>query len=140
MKFFNRYIVTKRFKGKAICGDLNLPFGTECFAKNEAICCDKGVICSVNSQNAYDYFTWNGDGCGEKRRKIIDSIFHTLDRSKQSKESYDTKWEKVWNDRTCLKYKREDYDDYWLWNHDFYHAEIDTLRYIAKLVGAKEVM
>ena len=140
MKFFNRYIVTKRFKGKAICGDLNLPFGTKCFTSGEAICCDKGVICGVKSQNAYDYFTWNGDGYGENRRKLIDSIFYALDRSKQSKESYDAKWDKVWNDKTCLKYKRDDYDDYWLWNHDFYHAEIEVLQYIAKLVGAKEVM
>ena len=140
MEFFNRYIVTKRFKGKAICGDLNLPFGTECFTKGETICCDKGVICSVKSQNAYDYFTLNNDGYGELRRRLIDSIFHALDRSKQSKESYDQKWEKVWDDKTCMKYKRADYDDYWLWNHAFYHAGIGELRYIAKLVGAKEVM
>ena len=31
-----------------------------------------------------------------------------------------------------------DYEDFWLWNHDFYQADIDVLRHIAKLVGAKE--
>lgn len=26
-------------------------------------------------------------------------------------------------------------EDYWLWNHEFYNAPIEDLRYIAKLVG-----
>ena len=35
MKYFNQYIVTKRIKKKkTLCGDLNLPFGTSCFAKD----------------------------------------------------------------------------------------------------------
>ena len=73
------------------------------------------------------------------RRQLIDGIFNALNRSKQSIESYNERWDKVWNDVTCLKYKREEYDDHWLWNYDFYNAEIDMLRYIAKLVDAKEV-
>ena len=134
MGYFNQYVVTKRFKGRAICGDLNLPFGTECFAKNEILYCDKGAICSVKSQNSYVYFTWNGDGCGEKRRKLIDSVVRNLDRGKQSKESYDEKWEMVWKDDTCLKYKRTDCNDRWLWSYAFYHAEISDLLYIERLI------
>ena len=34
--------------------------------------------------------------------------------------------------------KRKEHEDFWLWNHDFYNAGIDDLKYIAKLVGAKE--
>ena len=45
----------------------------------------------------------------------------------------------VWEDPTCQPYKRIEYADFWLWNHDFFNADIDTLRHIAKLVGAKEV-
>lgn len=139
MNVFKNYIVTKRFKAKAICGDLNLPWGTKCYTANGAICCDKGVICAVISQNAFDYFTQNDDGCGELRRKLIDSIFSALNRSNQSTTSYNARWDKVWNDLTCLKYKRNEYDDHWLWNYDFYNAGINDLRYIAKLVNAKEV-
>lgn len=140
MKNYNRYIVTKRFKGKAICGDLNLPFGTKCFSENGMIYCKNGAICYVASQNAFDFFTQNDDDCAELRRKLIDSIFDSLNISKQSIESYNTKWDKVWNDSTCLKYKREEYDDHWLWNYNFYNAEIDVLQHIAKLVDAKEVV
>ena len=35
--------------------------------------------------------------------------------------------------------KCSDRDDFWLWNHDFYNAEIEDLKHIAKLIGAKEV-
>lgn len=139
MKYFNQYVVTKRFKKKALCGDLNLPFGTKCFAKDGAIYCEKGIICGVTSQDAYDFFSQNDDGCAELRRQLIGSIFNALNRSKQSIESYNERWDKVWNDATCLKYKREEYDDHWLWNYDFYNAEIDMLRHIAKLIDAKEV-
>lgn len=138
MKYFSQYIVTKRIKKKVICGNINLPVGTVCFGKDGAICCDKGVICSMASQDAFDYFTQNDDGFAVLRRKLIDSIFDALNRSKQGIESYNEKWDKVWNDSTCLKYKREEYDDHWLWSFDFYNAKIDILQYIAKLVDTKE--
>lgn len=140
MKIYNQYIVTKRFKGLAFCGHLNLSFGTKCFTSNQAICCDKGIICGVTSQNAFDYFTQNDDGCGVQRRKLIQSIFDALSRSKQDLDSYNQKWDMVWNDTVCLQYKEKDYDDHWLWNYDFYNAEIVVLQYIAKLVNAKEVV
>lgn len=139
MKYFNQYVVTKRIKKKTLCGDLNLPFGTSCFAKDGVIYCDKGMICGVTSQDAYDFFTQNDDGCAILRRKLIDSIFDVINRSNQNVAGYDEKWDKIWNDSTCLKYRREECGDDWLWNYDFYNADIADLRYIAKLVDAKEV-
>lgn len=38
----------------------------------------------------------------------------------------------------CQKYKKAGHEDYWLWNHDFYNADIEDLKYIANLIGAKE--
>lgn len=139
MKYYNKYLVTKRFKAKAVCGDVNLPYGTVCTAMNGMILCNKEVLCAVTSQNAFDYFSQDDDGCAELRRKLINTIFSALNRSNQSLESYNAKWDKIWNDSTCLNYKREEYDDHWLWNYDFYNAEIHVLQYIAKLVNAKEV-
>lgn len=34
----------------------------------------------------------------------------------------------------CLKYKRKDHEDFWLWNHDFYNASIEDLEYIKSLI------
>lgn len=139
MKYYNEYLVTKRFKAKAICGDVNLPYGTICTAINGMISCDKGALCGIDSQNAFDYFSQNDDGFAMLRRKLIGAIFDALSRQKQDLDSYNARWDKVWNDRICQKYKREDHDDHWLWNYDFYNAEIVDLQYIAKLVNAKEV-
>lgn len=134
MEYYKQYIVTKRFKNKAICGDLNLPYGTKCYVEDGMICCDKGIICNVKSQNAYDFFTQNDDGCGKIRRKLINNILKALDKSDYNKKSYDEKWLRVWNDTVCQKYKRNDYENYWLWSYDFYNAEISDLIYIEKLV------
>lgn len=135
MKFYNSYIVTRRFKGRAICGDINLPYGTECSVEDGMIICPLGVICAVRSQNALDFFTQNDDGNAIKRREIINTIFNSLERNKQSEESYNRKWDKVWNDALCQKYKRPEHEFHWLWNYDFYNASIEDLQYIAKLVG-----
>lgn len=139
MQYYNKYLVTKRFKTKAICGDVNLPYGTVCTAKDGMILCDKGILCAITSQNAFDYFSQNDDDFAMIRRKLIDNIFDALNRQKQDLNSYNEKWDKIWNDSICQKYKRDDHNDYWLWNYDFYNAEIIDLQYIAKLVNAKEV-
>ena len=58
----------------------------------------------------------------------------------EQREEYDTenkyqqRWDKVWADKLCQKYKRRDHADHWLWNNDFYSAPIDDLRYIAALI------
>ena len=118
MQYYNNYVVIQRLKRQEnpICGAVNLPFGTECKAvyhgNEKAIVCDKGILCYVSSQTAFDFFAQNDDGHGIERGKI-------------------------WNDYICLKYKRSEYEDYWLWNYDFYNANLHDLQYIAKLVGAK---
>ena len=103
-----KYIVHKRFKSKAICGYVNLPALTECECVDGRIVCNGKIICNERSENA------------------------------KRDANYQNRWDKVWSDEVCQKYKREDYEDFWLWNHDFYQADIDVLRHIAKLVGAKE--
>lgn len=127
MRRYKKYIVKKRFKNVGICGDLNLPFGTKCFAENGYILCDKGIICSTTSQNAYNYFSQNDDSNGIKRGQLIENILKSLERNPII-------WQKVWSDDICLKYKRSDINDHWLWNYDFYNAALTDLRYIAKLV------
>lgn len=131
-----KYIVCKRFKCKAICGDVNLPALTECE-------CDDGVIikhgekpiCSVMSENAHQFFAANHDGMGMVRGRLTQAIQKTL---ANHDEKYQERWDRVWDDELCQGYRRRDYDDYWLWGHEFFNADIDALRHIAELVGAKE--
>lgn len=130
-----KYIVHKRFNGKAICGDVNIPAMTKCSEQNGVIYCNGKPICYTTSENAHQYFANNDDGNGMKRGKLTQAIQKAL--SKRDAK-YQSRWDKIWGDLRCQKYKRKEYNDYWLWNHDFFNAEIDDLVHIANLIGIKE--
>lgn len=132
-----KYVVHKRYKGKAICGEVNLPATTECESDGSFIIYDSKAICYETSRCAHQFFAANYDGMGMVRGKLTQAIQNKL---AERDTHYQERWNKVWKDGICQKYKRADYDDYWLWSHDFFNADIHSLRHIAKLVGAKEVV
>mgnify|MGYP000034838345 FL=1 len=130
-----QYIVHRRLKDAAICGGVNIPATTIC----EEIC---GVIyhnglpvCYTTSENAHQFFARNDDESGLRRGKLTQAIQKTLSKRDGN---YQSRWDKIWADPKCRQYKRTEYEDYWLWNHEFFNADIDVLLYIANLVGAKE--
>ena len=126
-----KYLITKRFKTKAICGEVNLAYGTECFSQGNVIYRqDKQPLCLITSENAHMYFTVNDDGLAKERRQIIEDIAKLLSDEKRMEK----RWDVVWNDLTCRKYKRKELADFWLWNHDFYGASLDDLQYIKKIL------
>ena len=74
-----KFIVTKRFKTTAICGEVNLPFGTECHSQGNVIYSQNlQPLCVITSENAHVYFTANDDGLGLIRRELIDEISKLL--------------------------------------------------------------
>ena len=121
------YIVTKRFNGKAMCGNVNLAYGTACEEKGNTIYCDGKPLCFVSSENAHQYFSRNDDGQGERRGELVHDI---LARLKGNQEA----WGRIWEDLSIRKYKRVEFADYWLFNHDFYNAPVEDLEYILKVV------
>ena len=126
-----KYLITKRFKTKAICGEVNLAYGTECFSQGNVIYRqDKQPLCLITSENAHMYFTVNDDGLAKERRQLIEDIAKLLSDEK----CMEKRWDVVWNDLTCRKYKRKEFADFWLWNHDFYGASLDDLQYIKKIL------
>lgn len=129
------YIVHKRFKGKAICGEVNIPAQTEVETADNIILYHGNAVCLTTSENAHQFFARNDDGHGMLRGNLTQAIQKTL--SKRDK-NYQSRWDKVWEDKVCHAYKRPEYADFWLWNHEFFNADVDTLKYIARLVDAKE--
>jgi hypothetical protein len=125
------YIVTKRAKFNSISGPVNLPFGTAIQEEDGVLYFEGNPLCVSSSQNAYDHFARNDDGFGLERGKLTAHIIKTL--SKRDKK-HQERWDKVWDDILCQKYKRPEHADYWLWSHLFYNAPIEDLRYIANLV------
>ena len=124
-----KYIIHTRFKGKAICGEVNLPALTECDAVFKMISKDHQPLCLTTSENAHNYFARNDDGRGLERGQLIKDIKNLL-ASKDNQE----RWNKIWEDEFCQKFKRSDNSD-WIWNQDFYEAEIEDLQYIYNLIS-----
>ncbi len=131
-----KYIVHKRFKAKAICGEVNLPAMTECESRDGFIMHNGLFLCAETSANAHGYFAANEDSQGMLRGKLTRAIQKSLQKRDGG---YQERWDRVWSDPVCQPYKRVEHADFWLWNHDFYKADIDVLRHIAALVGAKGV-
>lgn len=128
------YITIKRARLVGISGPVNLPYGTAVQCEDGFLYHDGAWICGDHSQNAYDYFARNDDGNGIERGELTKAIRKALEKRDAD---YQTRWDKVWADSLCQKYKRPEHADFWLWNFEYYNAPIPDLRYIAKLVGAK---
>ena len=126
------YITTKRFKGKSMTSELNIPYGTKIQSIMVYLIYNNQPICSDHSQNAYDYFARNDDDKGLERGKLIQEIKKVLSKKDNNHQN---RWDKIWKDENCKKYKKIEYSDYWLWNHNFYNAEIEDLQYIANLLS-----
>lgn len=126
------YICFNRFKQKALCGEVNIPYGTKLDETNNVISYCGKPICYIKSQNAYDYFARNDDGKGLERGKLTAEIIKLLNNRKDGK--YQNRWDRIWGDLSLLKYKRPEHDDYWLWNYDFFNASIDELNRIKSMI------
>lgn len=131
------YIVHRRFRGKTLSGEVNLPALTCLDSYEQYIIQGNKVLCLTTSEIAHQYFACDDDGCGLQRGRLTQAI---QTRLAKRDDEYQDRWDKVWDDQLCLKYKRPEFEDHWLWNHKFYEAPILDLQYIAGLIGAKEVV
>lgn len=130
------YIVHRRFKDKAICGNVNLPVNTICETVGDMIVYQGKPLCLKTSYSGVNHFARNDDNQGLLRGKITQSIIKKLS---QRDNCYQERWNKIWQDKLCQKFKRVEHADHWLWNSDFYAATIEELHYIMKLIGMKEI-
>lgn len=126
------YICFNRFKQNALCGEVNIPYGTKLDETNSIISYSGNPICYTTSQNAYDYFARDDDGKGLERGKLTAEIIKLLNNRKDGK--YQNRWDRIWGDLSLLKYKRPEHPDHWLWNFDFFNASIDELNRIKSMI------
>ena len=126
------YICFNRFKKNALCGEVNIPYGTKLDEANSIISYCENPICYTKSQNAYDYFARNDDGKGLDRGKLTAEIIKLLNNRKDGK--YQNRWDRIWGDLSLLKYKRPEHPDHWVWNFDFFNASIEELNRIKSMI------
>ena len=130
-----QYIAHRRFKEKAICGYVNVPAKTVCNVEGGFIMYNGDRLCATRSENAHIYFAVNDDGMGMMRGALTREIINKL---KNKDGLYKKRWDAIWGDQLCQKYRRHDHDNHWLWNHLFYNADINDLQYILGLVSIKQ--
>ena len=129
----SRYVARKRARFKSGGKKVNIPWGTVLEEQGGFLIYQGKRLCTVTSQNAYDYFSIDDDGRGLERGGLVDAI---KTRLAKRDGSYQARWDKVWSALVCQRYRRADHDDFWLWNHDFYNAPMEDLQSIAKLIEA----
>lgn len=137
----NQYVAHRRFKENAICGKVDIKAGEKLTEIGGMLFLGKDPVCCASSENAHQYFAKNNDGCGLLRGQLTQAIQIALARpdraTPEETRLYIQRWDKVWADKLCAIYKRTEYNDFWLWNHEFFGAPIFHLQYIADLVEAK---
>lgn len=131
------YIVHRRFRDKAIFGPVNLPYGTPCESNGNIIFYQGRPLCVVTSQKSKEHFAINDDGHGLERGEITHRIAFEQFGLNQQLPEYKERWIYVWGDQSLRQYKRPETDDYWLWNDAFFHAPIEELRRISKLLDLR---
>lgn len=124
------YVCRKRAKFKAICGQVNIRYGAILNCQGGFLILNDLPVCSVTSQNAFDFFSQNDDGRGRERGELVSAILIKLAKPDNQKE----RWGRIWADALCQQYKRPEHEDFWIWNYEFYNAPVEDLRYILKLV------
>ena len=120
-----KYITHRRFKSEAISGKVNIPAMSVCEKTGDVIFYNGKPVCFATSENAHQFFARNNDGNGMTRGKLTQAIQNTL---KVRDAHHQERWNKVWNDPICQKFKRPEDEDYWLWNHEFFQADINELQ------------
>jgi len=129
----NNYIARKRARFKAICGQVNIPYGTAVVNHGGFLIWNDLPLCAVTSQNTYDFFCHNDDGRGKERAGLLNTILSKLEKRDAG---YQARWNKIWEDPLCQQYKRPEHEDHWIWNYAFYNAPVEDLGHIAALIGA----
>lgn len=126
------YIVHQRFKQKGASGkDYNFPYGTKLQTIGHYIAYNNEAVCTVTSYNADRYFARNDDGKGLERGKLT----HAIAFSKRMPNKEDTfRFTPEERDMLVSEYNHFliDNGEWILFNHDFFHAEVDELKELAQ--------
>lgn len=134
-----QYMVRRRLKGQNRKGQpINIPYGTLLECREGLIYWKDEVICNDDCQMQKDYLIQANDTNPKGRADLIEKIFKLLASKEYSNEAEDKKrqarWDALWKDKTANEFRRQDYEDYWLWNNRFYDAAYQDLNYIYELI------
>lgn len=133
-----KYITIKRFKRNNPFGNFNIPYGTPIEEVNGWLLAPNGArICRDTAALMREYFARDDDGNGLERGKVAHAIIDRMHiEPNETKDHWQERWNVIWEDKMCQKYKKDESETTFLWSIDFYNAPLFDLYYIARLVGA----
>ena len=129
-----RYIVKKRMREAGISGRADVYKRQRLEAVDGVIIHKGAAVCAVTSRNAHLHLARDDDGQGRERGALTLAITSTLEKRDKDHQA---RWDRVWEDETAQKYRRQDHEDHFLWGHAFFEAPVEDLRHIADLIGAR---
>lgn len=129
------YITHHRFRANAICGEVNLRYGTRLIREGGMLCLTDGrAICFASSQNAKEHFARDDDGQGLERGRLTHAIAFAPRKSEQGYRFSEAEREMLAQD--YRHWLRQD-TDMILFNDDFFAAPVNELRELAKRLKIK---
>ena len=136
MEEHSRYIARRRARFDGNSGQVNIPYGAVLEVRGGLLCWKGEQLCAPTSQNAYDYFSQDDDGQGRERGALVTAILTRL-RPKSKRDDCQARWDKVWENSLCQRYRRPEHEDHWIWSYEFFNAPVCDLQQIAALIGAR---
>ena len=85
------YITYKRFKGKSISGEVNIPFGTILQEHEKILYLNGRPICCVTSENGWNHFRPLTDE-GKYRQDMLDKLYRWYTKNGCGDDFADEKW------------------------------------------------
>ena len=131
-----RYIARQRARFKGLSGPVNIPWGAALENEGGFLMWRGEQLCAATSQNAFDFFSHDDDGQGRERGALVTAILARL-QPQAPGDACQARWDKVWGDALCQRYRRPEHEDHWIWSYDFYNAPTVDLWHIARLIGAR---
>ena len=130
MEGYSRYIARCRARFDGISGQVNIPYGAVLevrdgllYWKGEQLCATTKGVRSRGTTAA-------------ERGALVAAILARL-RPRNERDNCQSRWDKVWGDSLCQRYRRPEHEDRWLWSYDFFNAPVCDLQHIAALIGAR---
>lgn len=126
MKTYKAYKSFPKFKGKVY------PIGSEFINKDGMLVNDDGNMCLVGSEKSRQCLVGNDDGLWKERGKLINEIRDLIDLSANKADVMIRRYDWIFADKIAYKYGQNHNQDTdaWIWNDDFYTANIKDLEYI----------
>ena len=85
------YITYKRFKGKSISGEVNIPYGTILQEHEKFLYLNGKPICCATSENGWEHFRPDTDE-GKYRQDMLEKLYHWYAKHGCGEDFVDELW------------------------------------------------